>query len=217
MTSLPNPKCDWYFDKPSVWLDGFRGLREILLAAGMTEELKWGHPCYSIDGSNVALMHGFKNYFALFFMKGSLMADPEHILIQQTPHVQAGRQIRFTSVEGSVEMKDTVISYVDNAIEVEKSGAKVEFKKTVDFVVCDELVARFAQQPGLKDAFYALTPGRQKGYLLYFGSARQAVTRESRIDKYTDRILDGFGVDDQKHQSIAGVIGSKNAGADERT
>jgi uncharacterized protein YdeI (YjbR/CyaY-like superfamily) len=171
-------------------------MRVMLLGMGLDEDLKWGHPCYSIDGNNVVLMHGFKNYFALLFMKGVLMADPAAILVQQTPHVQSARQIRFGSIEQLTEMRDTVKAYIAEALAVEKSGAKVELKETAQFTMPDEFRSALDQNSALKDAFEALTPGRQRGYILYFGSAKQSKTREDRIDKYSGKILDGLGLDD---------------------
>jgi uncharacterized protein YdeI (YjbR/CyaY-like superfamily) len=196
MKSTPNPKCNWYFEKENPWLEGFRLLRPILLGSGLNEDLKWGHPCYSIDGSNVLLMHGFKNYFALLFMKGVLMADSSTLLIQQTPHVQSARQIRFTKTDQITEMADTIKEYIAEAIAVEKSGAKVEFKQTTQFAMPGELHEKLDQDSALKNAFEALTPGRQRGYILYFASAKQAKTRIDRIDKYSGKILDGLGLDD---------------------
>jgi uncharacterized protein YdeI (YjbR/CyaY-like superfamily) len=196
MSSTPNPKVEWFFDKESQWHAHFKILRTIILDSGLAEELKWGHPCYVLGGSNVVLMHGFKNYCALLFMKGALFNDTEHILVQQTENVQSARQIRFTSIDQIIEMKDTIKAYLTESITVEKSGLKVEFKKSEEFTMPEEFQSKLDEIPALKEAFEALTPGRQRGYKLYFSSAKLSKTREERVEKCLDRILDGLGLED---------------------
>jgi uncharacterized protein YdeI (YjbR/CyaY-like superfamily) len=193
-----NPKVDGYFKKAQKWQEEFKTLRTIILDCKppLTEELKWGHPCYAIENANIVLMHGFKDYCALLFMKGALLKDPKHILIQQTENVQGARQIRFTNLQEIVRLKSTLKSYIHQAIEVEQSGLKVPLKKTSEFAVPDEFKKKLAKIPALKTAFNALTPGRQRGYLLYFSAAKQSKTRESRIEKYMPQILKGKGLDD---------------------
>lgn len=191
-----HPTVDAVLAKAKAWKDEMLALREIALDSGLTEDFKWGQPCYTLDGHNVVLIHGFKEYCALLFFKGALMQDPKGILIQQTENVQAGRQIRFTSVQEIVKQKKTLQSYIRNAIEVEKSGLKVPMKKTAEFSFPEELERKMDELPALRTAFEALTPGRQRGYLLHFSSAKQASTRESRIEKCVQRILNGKGLDD---------------------
>lgn len=191
-----NPKVDWYFHKNKKWQTEIETLRMIVLDCDVTEELKWGVPCYTYNKSNVVLIHVFKDYCALLFHKGVLLKDPKGILIQQTENVQSARQIRFTHVKEIVKIKTTLKAYIKEAIEAEKKGLKVEFKKTKEFEMPEEFENKLKENPSLKKAFYALTPGRQRGYLLYFSSAKQAKTRESRIEKYTSHILDGKGLDD---------------------
>lgn len=191
-----NPKVDWYFEKAEKWQEEIKELRKIILDCGLTEELKWGVPCYTFQASNVVLIHMFKEYCALLFHKGALLNDPKRILIQQTENVQSARQIRFTTLQQIIELEAVVKAYVFAAIEVEKSGLQVEFKKTTEFPMPEEFIRKLEEVPGLQDAFEALTPGRQRGYLLYFSAAKQSKTRESRIEKYIQKILDGKGVDD---------------------
>lgn len=191
-----SPKVDEFMRKAKQWKEEFEKLREIVLDCELTEDIKWMHPCYIYDGKNVVLIHGFKEYCALLFHKGALLKDPHGILIQQTENVQAARQLRFTSVEQIDEQQLIIKSYIDEAIEIEKAGRRVEFKKHTDFPVPEELHNKFAELPDLKTAFEALTPGRQRGYLFYFNQAKQAKTRESRIEKYIPHILDGKGMDD---------------------
>jgi len=193
---VPHPTVDAVLAKAKAWKDEMLALRAIALDSGLTEDFKWGQPCYTLDGHNVVLIHGFKEYCALLFFKGALMQDPKGILIQQTENVQAGRQIRFTSLQEIAKQKKTLQSYIRNAIEVEKSGLKVPMKKTAEFSFPEELERKMDELPALRTAFEALTPGRQRGYLLHFSSAKQASTRESRIDKCVQRILDGKGLDD---------------------
>ena len=191
-----NPKVDAFLRNAETWRAEFEALRAIVLDCGLSEELKWGQPCYSLDKRNIVLMHGFKDYCALLFFKGALLKDPEGVLVQQTANVQAGRQIRFAGVRQIEEMASVIKATIREAIEVEKAGLKVEKKTTSDFAMPDEFKKRLDDDDTLHDAFYALTPGRQRAYLLYFSSARQSKTRESRIDKYVQPILDGKGLDD---------------------
>jgi len=191
-----NPKVDWYFTKAERWQKEFEQLRKIILSCGLTEELKWGNPCYTFAGSNIVLIHGFKDYCALLFFKGALLNDADHILIQQSENVQAARQARFTNVKEITKIKASLKAYIYEAIEVEKSGLKVELKKTKEYKVPEEFEKKLAKNPELKKAFKALTPGRQRGYLLYFSAPKQSKTRESRIEKYTQSILEGKGLND---------------------
>lgn len=194
--SKTNPKVDWYFKKAEKWRDEVAKLRTIILGSGLTEELKWGHPCYTLDGSNIVLIHDFKDYCAILFMKGALLKDPKGILVQQTANVQSARQVRFASVKDVTKLEKAVKAFIKEAIAVEKSGVKVPMKKTSEFNMPDEFQQRLDGMPALKTAFEALTPGRQRGYLLHFSSAKQAKTREARIEKYIPQILDGMGIDD---------------------
>ena len=192
-----NPKVDFFFNRATTWREEFGQLRNILLDCPLTEELKWGKPCYSFQNSNVVIIQGFKEYCALLFPKGVLLKDPKHILIQQTENVQAARQIRFTSAGEIVRMKDILRAYIEEAIAVEKAGLEVTYKKTSEFEMPEELKIRFNEDPGFKKAFEALTPGRQRGYLLHFSGAKQSKTREARIEKCVPHILDGKGLDDR--------------------
>ncbi len=191
-----NPKVDFFFEKASKWQEEYKLLRTIVLDCGLIEELKWGVPCYTFQQTNVVLIHGFKDYCALLFHKGALLNDAEGILIQQTENVQAARQIRFTSLEQILEMKSILKAYIFEAIEVEKAGLKVELKKTTEFKMADEFQAVLDEMTELKTAFYALTPGRQRAYLLHFSAPKQAKTREARVEKYIPKILDGKGLED---------------------
>ncbi len=191
-----NPEVDWYFDETQKWQEEFRLLRTIVLACGLKEELKWGCACYTLDKSNIVLIHGFKEYCALLFFQGALLNDPDHILIQQTKNVQAGRQIRFTSVQEISKMDNILKAYIHAAIDVEKSGAKVTFKKTEDFAVPEEFQSRLNENPALQAAFKALTPGRQRAYLFHFSAPKQSKTRETRVEKFILQILGGKGLDD---------------------
>lgn len=195
-TTAPNPDVNWYFAKNRGWHDEFVLLRKIALGSRLDEELKWGHPCYTVNGKNVVLMHGFKDYCALLFLKGALLKDGQSVLVQQTASVQSARQVRFTSVQEIKKLEPTLKRLIRDAIEVERKGVKVAFKRTEDFAIPPEFSARLKAQPSLKKAFMSLTPGRQRGYLLFFGSAKQSKTREARIEKNVDRILDGKGLDD---------------------
>lgn len=191
-----NPRVDKVLGKAKQWRTEFAALRKLILDCGLDEDLKWGQPCYSLDGANIVLIHGFKEYCALLFMKGVLMKDPKGILIQQTENVQSARQIRFKNLREIVGLKTALKAYVREAIRVEKSGAKVALKKTSEFAMPEEFKNKLAANSKLKTAFEALTPGRQRGYLLYFSAAKQSATRESRIEKYLPQILNGKGLTD---------------------
>jgi uncharacterized protein YdeI (YjbR/CyaY-like superfamily) len=192
-----NPKVDFYFIKAKKWQEEFEKLRTIILDCGLTEELKWGCPCYTFQKSNIVLIHGFNEYCALLFFKGALLHDANGILVQQTKNVQAARQIRFTSVREIVKMKPTLKAYIYEAIEVEKAGLKVNLKKTSDFSIPEEFQNELDKDPALKTAFDALTPGRQRAYILYFSAPKQSKTRESRVEKCMPKILNGEGLNDQ--------------------
>ncbi len=197
MTKLKtNPKVDDFISKAKTWQEEYVALRNMVLDCGLTEDYKWMHPCYTLDNKNVVLIHGFKNYCALLFHKGALLKDPKGILIQQTENVQAARQIRFTSVQEIMAMESDLKAYIQQAIEVEKAGLVVALKTNEDYDIPEELQAKFDELPPLKLAFEALTPGRQRAYIFYFSQAKQAKTRVSRIEKYTQQILDGKGLND---------------------
>lgn len=191
-----NPKVDFYFNKAKKWQEAVEQLRLIVLDCGLTEELKWGSPCYLFQKSNIVLIHVFKEYCALLFFKGALLNDTEGILVQQSENTQSSRQIRFTNALEIVEMKTVLKAYIYQAIEVEKAGLKVDFKTTAEFAVPEEFQSKLDHIPALKTAFEGLTPGRQKGYLLHFSGAKQSKTRESRVEKYIPKILSGKGLDD---------------------
>lgn len=192
-----NPKVDFYFTKAKQWQEELLQLRTILLGnQELTEELKWGVPCYTLDGRNVLLIHTFKTYCAILFFKGAILPDRSKVLVEQTKNVQASRHLRFTSLEQIIEMTPIIQATVQEAIEVEKAGLKVELKKTKDFTVPDEFQEKLDDFPALRAAFEALTPGRQRGYLLYFNSAKQSKTRAARVEKWTPHILSGKGLDD---------------------
>lgn len=191
-----NPNVDWFFNKASKWQDAYSELRMYVLDCGLKEELKWGCPCYIAEKNNVVLIHGFKDYSALLFMQGALLKDPKKVLIQQTANVQSARQMRFKSVEEIIKKKSIIKAYIKEAIALDKAGLKVELKKTTEYKVPEEFQAVLEDMPELKKAFEKLTPGRQRGYLLYFSSAKQSKTREDRIEKYVQHILDGKGLDD---------------------
>lgn len=196
MECVMNPTVDAFLEQEERWRPEFEALREVVLPSGLSEEMKWGKPTYTLEGQNVVLMHGFKDYAALLFMKGALLKDEDKVLVQQTENVQSARQIRFTSVDEIKRMDNLLKAYIDEAILVEKSGAKVEKKTTAEFAVADEFKARLEGDGALKAAFEGLTPGRQRGYLLYFSGAKQAKTREARIDKCVPLIMAGKGLDD---------------------
>lgn len=191
-----NPDVDFYFDKATTWQKEIGLLRKFILDCGLEEELKWGCPCYTQQGSNVVLIHTFKEYCAVLFFKGALLNDPEGLLIQQTKNVQAARQMRFTNAKEVAKREKVLKAYVYEAIEVEKAGLKVKLKKTKEFEMPDEFRVALEKRAPLKKAFEALTPGRQRAYLLFFGSAKQAKTREERIKKYTPEIMKGKGLND---------------------
>lgn len=191
-----NSKVDLFLSKAKKWQEEMTLLREIILQCDLKEDYKWMHPCYTYENNNIVLIHGFKNYCALLFFKGVLLKDKDGILIQQTENVQDRRQIRFTNLEEIVKLKSTIKEYVLEAVKVEKMNLKVGFKKTSEYSVPEEFQKRFEENKKLREAFEGLTPGRQKGYLLYFSAAKQSKTRESRIDKYMQKILDGKGLDD---------------------
>jgi uncharacterized protein YdeI (YjbR/CyaY-like superfamily) len=192
-----NPKVDFYFSKADKWQEEIKKLRMIILDCQLREELKWGVPCYTFQESNIVLIHVFKEYCALLFFKGALLKDANGILIQQTENVQAGRQIRFTNLREIVEMEPILKAYIHEAIDVEKAGLKVNYKKATEFIIPEEFINKFEEVPGLQDAFDALTPGRQRAYILYFSSPKQSKTRESRIEKCIQQILNGKGLNDQ--------------------
>ncbi|GGC77154.1 hypothetical protein GCM10007216_04580 [Thalassobacillus devorans] len=187
-------KVDGFLKKAKQWKEEFETLRNIVLDCGVDEDIKWMHPCYMHEGKNIVLIHGFKEYCALLFHKGALLKDPHKVLIQQTENVQAARQIRFTNVQEIVEMETIVKEYIHEAIEVEKAGLEVEKKK--EFTIPDELQNKFDEIPALKTAFEELTPGRQRAYIIYFSKAKKPQTRESRVEKYVQHILDGKGLND---------------------
>jgi len=191
-----NTKVDEFLREAEQWREEFEKLRKIVLDCGLREELRWGKPCYSFQNSNVVLIHGFKKYCALLFMKGALLKDAKGILVQQTENVQSARQIRFTTVQEIVKLEPVLKAYIHQAIEVEKAGLKVEYKKTAEFKVPEEFQKKLKENPALRSAFEALTPGRQRGYLLYFAAPKQSKTRESRIEKSIPLIFDGMGLND---------------------
>ncbi len=191
-----NPKVDFFFSKAKTWQKEFEKLRAIVLECGLTEDLKWGQACYSFQNKNIVLIHGFKEYCALLFFKGSLLNDSYKILIQQTKNVQVARQIRFTNIREIVKMKTVLKAYIYEAIEVEKAGLKANLKKTTEFDMPEEFQNKLNKNTDLKKAFKTLTPGRQRAYLLYFSTPKQSKTRESRIEKYIKPILNGKGLND---------------------
>ncbi len=195
--SRRNPKVDFFFSEAEKWQAEFKKLRTIILDCQLTEELKWGCPCYTSQTKNIVLMHGFKEYCAILFFKGALLKDGKGILIQQTQNVQSGRQIRFTNVRDIVEMAPVLKAYVHEAVEVEKAGLKVNLKKTSDFKVPKEFQNELDRNPALREAFDALTPGRQRAYIFYFSQPKLSRTREARVEKCIDLILDGIGLNDR--------------------
>jgi len=191
-----NPEVDFFFNKPGRWQEAFRLLRTLVLNCHLAEELKWGCPCYTFRGKNIVLIHGFKEYCALLFHKGALLRDTEGILVRQTEHVQSARQVRFTGPDEIRRLQPVLEAYIMEAVAAEEQGLKVPLRKTSDFAVPEEFQSRLDADPDLKAAFEALTPGRQRGYLFYFGQARQSGTRASRVEKHIPRILEGKGLDD---------------------
>lgn len=191
-----NPKVDFFFNKATKWQAAYKLLRTIILDCGLTEELKWGVPCYTHQKKNIVLIHGFKEYCAILFHKGALLNDPKGILIQQTENVQSARQIRFTNAKEIAKLAPAIKAYVYEAIEVEKAGLKVELKKTDDYAVPEEFQKQLNENKALQKAFKALTPGRQRAYIYYFSQAKLAKTRAARVEKYMPLILEGKGLDD---------------------
>ncbi len=191
-----NPKVDVFLSKAPRWQEEMAKLRQITLDCQLTEDIKWGKPCYTYNDSNVIIIHGFKEYCALLFLKGALLADHEKILLQQTENVQAARQIRFTNLQDILKVEKTLKAYIFEAIEVEKAGLKVELKKTSEYNLPEEFQQKLEQMPELRTAFEGLTPGRQRAYLFYFSQAKQSKTRETRIENNIPRILNGKGLDD---------------------
>lgn len=194
--SRMNPKVDEFLSKSKKWKEEYEKLRNIVLDYNLTEEFKWMHPCYMFEEKNIVLIHGFKEYCALLFHKGALLQDAHGILIQQTENVQAARQIRFTNVQEIIEMEPILKAYIHEAIEVEKSGLEVKMKEHKEYIIPEELQNKFDEIPALQTAFKALTPGRQRAYILYFSKAKQSKTRTSRIEKHMQQILDGKGLND---------------------
>jgi uncharacterized protein YdeI (YjbR/CyaY-like superfamily) len=200
-TSEMNPKVDAVLRTAQKWQEEFGKLRKIALSCPLTEELKWGQPCYSLEGANIVLIHGFKDYCALLFFKGALLKDTKGLLVQQTENVQAARQIRFKNLKEITKLEPVLKAYIKEAIEVEKAGMEVEYKKTSEFAMPEEFEKKLKGNAALKKAFEALTPGRQRGYLLHFAAAKQSTTRESRIEKCTPQILAGKGLLDRPADS----------------
>lgn len=193
----PNPKVNFFFTKAEAWQKEFEKLRTIILDCGLAEELKWGHPCYAFESSNIVIIQGFKEYCAILFTKGALLKDPKGILVQQTENVQAARQVRFTKLQEIVKLEKTLKAYIKEAIEAEKAGLQVTYKKTSEFKVADEFQKKLDEDSALRSAFEKLTPGRQRGYLLYFSGAKQSQTRTARIEKCIPLIFDGIGLNDK--------------------
>ena len=191
-----NPKVDLYFSKNEKWQQENEKLRTIVLDCQLTEELKWGVPCYTFQKNNIVLIHDFKEYCALLFLKGALLKDTDNILLQQTANVQSARQIRFTHIQQITELEPVLKAYIYEAVEVENAGLKFEFKKTEDFALAEEFQTKLDENPDLKTAFEALTPGRQRAYMLHFSAPKQSKTRESRIEKAIPHILNGKGIND---------------------
>ncbi len=191
-----NPKVNWFFTKASKWQEEYSELRMLILDTGLTEELKWGCPCYTNKKNNIVLIHGFKGYCALLFMQGALLKDTKGILVQQSENVQSARQLRFTNIKEILKNKSTIKAYIKEAITLDKAGLKVELKKTTEYKIPEEFQIVLDDMPELKTAFHLLTPGRQRGYLLYFSAPKQSKTREARIEKYLQPILDGKGLND---------------------
>jgi uncharacterized protein YdeI (YjbR/CyaY-like superfamily) len=191
-----NPKVDAFITRATKWQEEYKQLRIIILDCGLDEELKWGVPCYTFKQKNIVLIHGFKQYCAILFVKGALLNDARGVLIQQTQNVQAARQIRFTNVQEIIELKSTLKAYILEAIELEKAGVKVNYKKTPDYLIPEEFQSKLDQIPTLKSAFESLTPGRQRAYLYYFSQPKQSKTRQARVEKNIPQILNGKGLND---------------------
>lgn len=193
-----NDKAEAYFTRAQEWHDEYKALRAIILKnEDLTEDYKWMHPCYTLNDKNVVLIHGFKDYCALLFHKGALLKDPEHKLIQQTKNVQAARQLRFESLEEIERRREEIKWYIEEAIRIEKSGKKVPMKETEDYEMPVELQAKLDEMPELEKAFNQLTPGRQRQYMYFIGQGKRASTRENRVLKYIDHILNGKGMNDK--------------------
>ena len=204
-TSIMNPKVDWFFDKATKWQKEYEKLRKIILDCGLNEELKWGCPCYTcptgssgraFENKNIVLIHGFKEYCAILFFKGALLNDTDGILIQQTENVQSARQARFTGVQEVVRRERILKTYIYEAIEVERAGLQVKYKKTKDLKIPEEFQSKLNKMPALKTAFNELTPGRQRAYIFHFSQPKQSKTRTARVEKYLKQILNGKGIDD---------------------
>ncbi|MCW7470951.1 YdeI/OmpD-associated family protein [Leptospira kanakyensis] len=195
-TNLKAKKIDYYFQELKSWKKEFEILRSIAMGSKLVEEIKWGQPCYTLNGQNIFLIHGFKDYCAILFFKGALLKDPKNILIQQTKNVQSARQIRFQNVSEIKKLKTIIKSYIKEALQIEESGKKVKMKKTTEFEVVEEFLRRMEQNPKLQTAFESLTPGRQRAYLLHFSGAKKSETREERISKHEKNILNGKGLND---------------------
>lgn len=191
-----NSKVDTFFKKEAQWRKEMELLRALVLDCGLVEELKWRVPCYTYNDANVLIIHGFKNYCALNFFKGALLADPEQILVQQSENSQSARQLRFSNLETIEKIKATITAYVFEAIEVENAGLKVQMKKTSDFEIPEELKLEFESDTVFKQAFDQLTEGRKRGYILHFSQPKQSKTRVSRIERSKDKILNGYGLND---------------------
>ena len=191
-----NPRVDEYVRNVEQWQEELKTLRAIVLDCQLTEAFKWRQPCYTFQNGNVVILSGFKGFFSINFFKGSLLKDPHDLLVAPGENSQASRQIQFTSVQEIAEMEDILRAYIHEAIEVEKAGLKIEFKAKSEYVVPEELLCRFEDDPAFHDAFEALTPGRQKGYLLHFAGAKRSKTRTARIERYRERIFDGKGMQD---------------------
>lgn len=194
--SNKNPLVDAFLEHVETWYDEHEKLRELCLACQLTEELKWGQPCYLLNDKNIVIIGGFKNYIALSFFKGALLKDEGRILVKQTESVRAGRQLRFHSVEEITEKEAIIKAYIKEAMEIEKAGLKVPVEQKAEIKIPDELQKKFNDDPAFKNAFYALTPGRQRGYIFYFNGAKQSATRSSRIEKCRTKIFDGLGIND---------------------
>lgn len=192
-----NPKVDGFMRKAKQWREEFEELRMIALGCDLTEDIKWMHPCYTLDNKNIVLIHGFKAYCALLFHKGALLKDPHGILIQQTDNVQAARQLRFTNVQEIIEKEAIIKAYIEEAIEIEKSGLTVDLKKHEEYVIPEEFQTKLDENPALQSAFEALTPGRQRAYILHFSTPKQSKTRAARVEKWMPQILDGKGLNDK--------------------
>ena len=192
-----NPKVDGYLSKSKKWQEELKNLRRIVLDCELTEEVKWRHPCYTLDGSNVVILGGFKEYCVLTFVKGALLKDAKGVLVKPGENTQAARMIRFTNVQQIVKLEPTLKAYIREAVEVEKAGLKVNLKKSTEFKIPEEFQRKLDEIPALKTAFAALTPGRQRGYILYFSAAKQSKTREARVEKWMRQILKGKGLDDE--------------------